>query len=236
MVRGGGECSTVPPSPSSPVVIREVRPCDEKELRECHMATLEIAPQYPAEFYFKATHGCEGMVGWVALDPTSGRIVGYVTAQVQSASSISALEGDPFSSSECTNILVPSFWTDASHAIYILTLGVLQGHRHLGIATSLVDKVKTFGCKSKCKFLYLHTVDYNAKAAAFYSKNGFRCQKRLPEFYTFPNSEVHDALAFAWSPDLAAQGLTERTGAITTCSLLPKRFWEFINTLLNTNL
>ena len=45
----------------------------------------EIA--YPDEFFFKATHGCEGIVGWVAVEEGTESIVGFVTAQVQGSSS-----------------------------------------------------------------------------------------------------------------------------------------------------
>ena len=45
--------------------IRKVLPEDLPELKACHDKVLEV--RYPDDFFFKASHACEGIVGWVAV-------------------------------------------------------------------------------------------------------------------------------------------------------------------------
>ncbi|QDZ19198.1 acetyltransferase [Chloropicon primus] len=185
---------------------RKVKPEDERELHLLHNECIkEIS--YPAEFFFKATHGCEGIEGWVCTTATSGgrgeRLVGFVTVQVASSNHV---EGKS---------LVDFIFLRPSDHLYILTLGVQEKYRHCGVATRLLDEVKRYTAKVSVDAIYLHALASNHKAIKFYTKNQFVCQKRLTGFYTLNSSEVHDGLLFCFSP---AKALAQ---ASDQCSLLP---------------
>lgn len=69
---------------------------------------------------------------------------------------------------------------DDLHGLYIMTLGVIDECRQLGIGTKLLDqsfKQLQEMCPI-CTIAYLHVVDYNKSAINFYiKKNGFAMLK-----------------------------------------------------------
>eukprot|EP01016_Furgasonia_blochmanni_P032080 TRINITY_DN33113_c0_g1_i1.p1 TRINITY_DN33113_c0_g1~~TRINITY_DN33113_c0_g1_i1.p1 ORF type:complete len:205 (-),score=32.28 TRINITY_DN33113_c0_g1_i1:60-614(-) len=90
-------------------------------------------------------------------------------------------------------------WNDFC-SLYILTLGVVNEVRKLGIGSILIRKIVEEGRANyvgrKLRYVYLHVVDYNKTARSFYERNGFYLVGRKREHYTiFDNS--YDALVYA---------------------------------------
>jgi len=75
-------------------------------------------------------------------------------------------------------------------ACYIMTIGVIDECRQLGIGTSLLKQtIQLVEAKYKtCLAIYLHVVDYNRTALKFYKRNGFINLKTLYNHY-----EIHGA-------------------------------------------
>ena len=150
------------------VTVRPGESTDLKELKCCHEETLVV--DYPDDFYFKATHGCEGIVGWVADistgDDGKGRkMVGFVTVQLQDASDNRVAEEGLV---ECRHML--NFWSfEKRKLVYILTMGVLPKYRQGGIATALLNTVKTYSKHGLYSQIYLHALAGNAAAIQFYT-------------------------------------------------------------------
>ena len=67
--------------------------------------------------------------------------------------------------------------------MYILTLGVAEGHRHLGIASQLVQRVVSKAQQQLSRAVYLHVIEYNVAALRFYRKNQFEELATLRSFY-----------------------------------------------------
>jgi len=64
---------------------------------------------------------------------------------------------------------------------YIMTIGVVDECRRLGLGTMLLNEVTKVINQSwsHCEIIYLHVVDYNEAAIRFYEKNNFRTLKRI---------------------------------------------------------
>ena len=84
---------------------------------------------------------------------------------------------------------------DERPSCYIMTIGVIDECRQLGLGTKLIDL--TFKIvKNKyplVQFVYLHVVDYNEAAIRFYIKNNFTNFKREKDHYLILDKE-HDAI------------------------------------------
>lgn len=61
-----------------------------------------------------------------------------------------------------------------SNRLRITELLVLDGYRHLGYGTILINKAKEIAEEEKFREIILETQSCNSKAINFYSKNGFR--------------------------------------------------------------
>ena len=72
---------------------------------------------------------------------------------------------------------------DQETAVYILTLGVAEGHRQLGIASRLIQLVVAHAQWQLSRAVYLHVIEYNTAALRFYQKNGFEELTTLRNFY-----------------------------------------------------
>lgn len=109
--------------------------------------------------------------------------------------------------------------------VYILTLGVSEQYRNLGIghlpitlytivlcrialacnlttclfaAFSLVKEVIKYGSDiSSCRAVYLHVIDYNEPAIQLYKKMAFKLARRLPMFY-YIRGNHYDSFLFVY--------------------------------------
>ena len=72
---------------------------------------------------------------------------------------------------------------DQEDIIYILTLGVTEQYRHLGVASQLIQKVVQYAQGRLCRAVYLHVIDYNEAALNLYARNKFEVLATLRNFY-----------------------------------------------------
>ena len=72
---------------------------------------------------------------------------------------------------------------DQENVIYILTLGVTDQYRRLGIASQLIRHVVSHAQHQLCRAVYLHVIEYNAAALDLYRRNQFEELATLHNFY-----------------------------------------------------
>eukprot|EP00249_Psilotum_nudum_P014880 c25047_g1_i1 orf=419-1354(-) len=175
--------------PSPTIAYRPIRPSDFEILREIHEALFPI--KYEAEFFWNVVNG-HGIISWAAVDTSrSGlqcdEIIGFVTVRVVSTTEIDA-----------SDMLGYELTKTNRNLIYILTLGVIQPYRKLGIASSLIwEVIKYASTIPICKAVYLHVISYNQPAINFYKKNSFQCLRKLHSFY-FINGHHYDAYLYIY--------------------------------------
>lgn len=108
--------------------------------------------------------------------------------------------------------------------VYILTLGVAEAYRNLGIgrnsshldmvcifhhtrvslicawsaASSLIREVIKYASNiPNCRAVYLHVISYNKPAIYLYKKMSFQCVRRLQGFYLI-NGQHYDSYLFMY--------------------------------------
>ena len=72
---------------------------------------------------------------------------------------------------------------DGQRVLYILTVGVLAPLRQRGLGSALLAAMLERGAKLGACTAFLHVIEYNSAAIAFYRRQGFRELALLPEFY-----------------------------------------------------
>ena len=72
---------------------------------------------------------------------------------------------------------------DQEEIVDILTLGVTEQYRHLGVASQLIQKVIQYAQGRLCRAVYLHVIDYNEAALNLYARNKFEVLATLRNFY-----------------------------------------------------
>jgi len=72
---------------------------------------------------------------------------------------------------------------DQETVVYILTLGVTDQYRHLGIASQLIQRVIAYAQHQLCRAVYLHVIEYNLAALSLYRRNKFEELAVLRNFY-----------------------------------------------------
>ena len=70
-------------------------------------------------------------------------------------------------------------------------------HPRQGIASNLLQLVLHRTRELECRAIYLHVVDYNTAAIAFYERNGFWGASLLKGFYTIKCACVVNCYCFA---------------------------------------
>ncbi|KAF8412794.1 hypothetical protein HHK36_000764 [Tetracentron sinense] len=171
------------------IFYRLARPSDLEVLEQIHCDVLPIS--YNSEFFHDVVNGCD-IVSWVAVDcsrPDSrgDELIGFVTARIFLANE-----------SEIGDLLRYDTSRTDQTVVYILTLGVVDSYRNLGIATSLIRKVIKYASSiPTCQAVYLHVVAENHPAISLYKKMLFKCVQRLPNFYCI-NDQIYDAFVFVY--------------------------------------
>lgn len=72
---------------------------------------------------------------------------------------------------------------DQEEILYILTLGVAEGWRGLGIASTLIQSAVRYAAQRAARAVYLHVISYNVPAICLYARAGFREAAVLRKFY-----------------------------------------------------
>lgn len=168
---------------------RPIQPSDLEVLVKIHGDLFPI--RYEIEFFHNVVHGRD-IVSWGAVDRNrpngqSDEIIGFVTARIVMAKESEIEDMLRFDKSRSDQALV-----------YILTLGVVESYRNVGIATSLIREViKYASSMPNCRAVYLHVISYNNSAIHLYQKMSFHCVRRLQSFY-FINGRHYDAYLFIY--------------------------------------
>ncbi|PKA53261.1 hypothetical protein AXF42_Ash009991 [Apostasia shenzhenica] len=171
------------------IVYRPIQPSDLEVLEHIHASLFPI--RYEREFFLNVVNG-RGIISWGAADISrpDGRIdelIGFVTTRI-----ITAKE------SEIDDLLPYDASMKGQTLVYILTLGVVQQYRNLGIATSLVREVIKYASSiTSCRAVYLHVIDYNVPAIYFYQKMLFKLVRKLAKFY-YIEGQHYDSYLFVY--------------------------------------
>ncbi|KAL5179559.1 Histone acetyltransferase MCC1 [Glycine soja] len=82
--------------------------------------------------------------------------------------------------------------------VYVLTLGVVEAYRSLGIASSLIREIIKYASSiPTCGAVYLPVISYNNPAINLYKKMSFKCVRRLHGFYLI-NGQHYDSFLFLY--------------------------------------
>ncbi|XP_059667424.1 histone acetyltransferase MCC1-like isoform X2 [Cornus florida] len=168
---------------------RPIRSSDLEVVEKIHGDLFPI--RYEPEFFQNVVNGRE-IVSWGAVDsnrPNGQRdeLIGFVTARIVLAKESEIEDLLRFDSSKSDQTLV-----------YILTLGVVESYRNLGIASSLIREVIKYASSlPTCRAVYLHVISYNNPAIHLYQKMSFQCVRRLYGFY-FINGQHYDSYLFIY--------------------------------------
>ncbi|KAK6155415.1 hypothetical protein DH2020_009663 [Rehmannia glutinosa] len=183
--------------PCRPIIAyRPIRPSDFVVLEKIHGDLFPI--RYESDFFHNVVNGRD-IVSWGAVDHSrpnaqSDELIGFVTARIVSARESEIEDLLSFDSSKTDQTLV-----------YILTLGVVESYRNLGIGKLLVfhayslihEVIKYASSISTCRAVYLHVISYNNPAILLYKKMSFQCLRRLYNFY-FINGQHYDSYLFVY--------------------------------------
>lgn len=174
---------------SPTIIYRPIRPSDLQVLELIHASLFPV--RYDIDFFLNVVNGL-GIVSWGAVDISRSdgyidELIGFVTARI-----ITVEE------SEIENLLRCDISRKDKTLVYILTLGVVEQYRNLGIASSLVREVIKYASSiSSCRGVYLHVISYNQPAIRFYQKMMFKLVRRLSRFY-YINGHHYDSFLFVY--------------------------------------
>lgn len=168
---------------------RPIRPSDLEVLEKIHTDLFPI--RYESEFFHNVVNRCD-VISWGAVDCSrpndqSDELIGFVTARIVMAKD-----------SEVEDLLRLDLSMSDQKLVYILTLGVVESYRNLGIATSLIQEVIKYARSiPTCQAVYLHVISYNNSAILLYKKMLFQCVRRLQGFY-FIGGRHYDSFLFIY--------------------------------------
>lgn len=171
------------------IFYRPIQPSDLEILEQIHGDLFPI--RYESEFFQNVVNGRE-IISWAAVDQSrpngkNDELIGFITARIVFAKESEIADMLRYDSSKSDQTL-----------IYILTLGVVEGYRNHGIASSLIQKVIKYASSiPTCQAVYLHVISYNNPAIHLYKKMSFKCIRRLQGFYLI-NGLQYDAYLFLY--------------------------------------
>ncbi|KAJ6360437.1 hypothetical protein OIU77_004453 [Salix suchowensis] len=171
------------------ICYRPIQPCDLEILERIHADIFPI--RYESEFFQSVVHERD-IVSWAAVDRSqpnghSDELIGFVTARIVLAKETEIGDLLRYDPSKPDQTLV-----------YILTLGVVESYRNLGIARSLIRQVIKYASSvPACRAVYLHVISYNVPAIHLYKKMSFKCIRRLQDFYLI-NGQHYDSFLFVY--------------------------------------
>jgi histone acetyltransferase MCC1 len=188
---------------------------DPRELDDIRALHAEWFPvQYNDEFYDSLVSQTGDVVVVVAsLTPTS-HIVGMVSIAIRRKESRFNPSGD------LTGHLGLS--PDEENTAYVLTLGVIDELRKMGIANKLLEKglTQVTACDPGCRVVYLHVIEYNKPAFSLYRKLGFH------EYDTYSNFYIIDSVGYGGTLFYKPIGI--RPSAVSAISLMGKWLYRKI--------
>ncbi|XP_054810875.1 histone acetyltransferase MCC1 [Prosopis cineraria] len=168
---------------------RSILPSDLDTIEHLHEKLFPI--RYESLFFQDVVNGHD-IVSWGAVDHSrpegqSDELIGFVTARIVLGKEIETGDIPGCDSSKSDQTL-----------IYILTLGVVEAYRNLGIASSLIREVIKYASSiPTCLAVYLHVISYNNPAIFLYKKMSFKYVRTLRGFYLI-NGQHYDSYLFVY--------------------------------------
>ena len=160
------------------VVYRPIEPLDFDDIKSIHE---DIFPVSYGDLFYRAV--CDGepnsgknskLFSSIAVSKTSGRMLGFILAQVSSVDEVDEDDNDLFQRQGPQDSLC-----------YILTLGLIEEYRRSGLGTRLLNQCTEYCLTSvrSCGAIYLHVIDYNTEAIKFYEKNQYHLCRVMHDYY-----------------------------------------------------
>jgi len=149
-------------------LFRRIYPADVDNLRQLCNQLFPI--QYPDSWYDFVT---SGHLRTVAIFH-EGVMIAVIICELKKRFQIQK---------EDESILSWTFGHDASVG-YILSLGVSEAYRGLGLGTLLLNHQLELFNRDKCFVVYLHVLSTNLTARRFYEKRQFTKHLTMPYYYT----------------------------------------------------
>lgn len=149
------------------------------DMEDVHALHAEWFPVNYSDDFFESIVSQDDVV--TVLAELESKIVGMATVAIRRTETRYNFDGD----------LLPYLGLgspgDASspRIAYILTLGVVDELRGLGIASDLLRQaiIQTQASDPSCVVIFLHVIEYNLTAMGLYEKYGFKRFKVEPNFY-----------------------------------------------------
>jgi ribosomal protein S18 acetylase RimI-like enzyme len=110
------------------------------------------------------------------------------------------------------------YFFGSSTSIYILTLGVVYEFRKKGLASKMWQHFLDTHLKRdrELKYIYLHSIEYNATANQFYERLGFLFLKKKRELYTI-DGKKYDGFTCVYYVNEAKPPKAPSTSSFLTC-------------------
>jgi len=89
------------------------------------------------------------------------------------------------------------FWHDPALMLYIMTIGVVDEVRRMGIGSILIEKSIELARERfpLCSGIDLHVIEHNKSAIEFYKKKGYQQLQKIDDYYTL-NGKHYSAYHF----------------------------------------
>ncbi|KAL6122933.1 hypothetical protein ACLB2K_075457 [Fragaria x ananassa] len=174
------------PPHHSTICYRPIQPADLEILEQIHTDLFPI--RYESEFFQNVVNGHD-IVSWAAVDRSrpngqSDELIGFVTARIVLVKE-----------SEIGDLLNYDPSKPDQTLVYILTLGVVESFRNLGIASALIREVIKYASSiPTCRAVYLHVISYNNPAILLYKKMSFKSPCSPLEFVTATLNHMRNGL------------------------------------------
>ncbi|KDD75043.1 phosphoglycerate kinase, partial [Helicosporidium sp. ATCC 50920] len=207
-----------------------IRRSDLAVIRDLHGHFFPV--EYDESFYNCVARGHPSLLSWAAAVPTTpvpaaafsaagvrspptDQVVGFVIARTGPMAHVDPVDGNSLQGFE------------SEDGAYILTLGVTEAWRRLGVGRHLMQRALADIQRRGCALTFLHVLWSNEAAQRFYHSLGFGVRARLVNYYSFrtpPAGEIahHDAILMA-KATAAAFGLDLGADAPRILATHPRR-------------
>ncbi|CDW78806.1 n-alpha-acetyltransferase 60 [Stylonychia lemnae] len=171
----------------SKIYFSQIKSKHLKELRYLHEEWFPL--NYPDTFYDKITKNKVIAIGcFIDLDAQNKNVIlGCALVKINSNNEdiTEMYTAKDYYSGGIFNWFKTTLTCREYQAAYIMTIGVVDECRRMGLGTMLLREIiKILNQQiTACEVIYLHVVDYNETAIKFYEKNDFRVLKRVKSHY-----------------------------------------------------
>eukprot|EP00347_Sterkiella_histriomuscorum_P021403 403334091 len=171
----------------SKIYFSEIDKLHLAELKQLHEEWFPLI--YPDTFYNKIHKRKILAIGcFIDLDEDNRNVIlGTILVNIKNNNDeiVQMYQAKDYSNSGMFGWLRQTITCREYQAAYIMTLGVVDECRRMGLGSMLLNEaIKTLQVQNTAsEVIYLHVVDYNETAIRFYEKNDFRMLKRIKDHY-----------------------------------------------------